>query len=608
MMRECKNCGGSFDHSAGEILKYKSSGYYCTECAKTALTICGTCKGRRSETYPWYDGTRICRDCVDEVQGSVSKCPSCSKYHNKVLVKSKVDEYKPHITRNTCPVCYEKITKDIEPNEKGRCFCGVDTYLKEKLDGGEEVFVCSKHKGKIYRCVECGGIHTTDRGYYYTHTSKKRYVCESCASKHNYFHCRICGVTHRPSEKSGEDETVCKKCAKNLIECPECKRSMDKRKGVLVHDGDKSKTVCSHCARTYKQCPMCGDRRRLVVAVLKGGHACADCRHKNGIASLHGWRYRPEPFIMYGKSRLFLGLENEFSVGDKDRERAMNHIASHFHDDILYLQHDGTVHNGAEVVTHPITYELLRKDAHGFKNMFHKDMVKHKSCGMHIHMSKDAFTPMHLFKFMNFLSNNPRFTEYIAERKGGDAKQWLLTHPELLMDKAQGKNIDPHKYVDINLQHPKSVEIRIFAGVTTYAGLMKNVEFCVALHEFAGQATKTNSAKTEEFVKFVRKYRAKYTYLWDIISKAPKNVVENYCPDRKKPRKARLAVREGMHVRINPDIPMDSLQFGGDDDISYESVGVVTQVFNQGSRGRELRVDFPHFSGFAILDTELILN
>ena len=607
MMRVCQGCSRQFDHATGDILKYKNSGYYCTECAKTALTVCGTCKGRRLEVFPWYNGTEICRECIDNVSGSIDQCGTCKTYHNLRMSKAQVDEYSPHIKRSTCPVCYERITKNLEPNKQGKCFCGTPTYMKEKVDG-KHVYVCKKHKGTLYHCVECGNIHSLDNIHYPTQESRQSRVCEQCAIKHNYFRCNMCGAYHRGANKASNDALVCKQCAKNIIDCPKCKRAMDKRKGIVVHDGEEAQTVCIHCARQYKKCPVCKQRRRLVISTLDGSVACADCRHEKGLASLHGWRYRPEPFILYGKSRLYLGLENEFSVGSKDRERAMAHIASNFHDDILYLQHDGTVHNGAEVVTHPMTYELLRKDAHGFKNMFHKDMVPHKSCGMHIHMSKDAFTPMHLYKFMNFLSNNPRFTEFIAERKGGDAKQWLLTHPELLMEKAQGKSIDPHKYVDINLQHPKSVEIRIFAGVTTYAGLMKNVEFCVALHEFAGQATKIKSAKTEEFVKFVRNLKTKYAYLWDIISKAPKNVTENYCPDRKKPRKRQEDIREGSIVRVNPDIPMNSLQFGGDEDVTYDSVGEVTRVFSQGSRGRELRVDFPDFSNFAVLDTELILN
>ena len=99
------------------------------------------------------------------------------------------------------------------------------------------------------------------------------------------------------------------------------------------------------------------------------------------------------------------------------------------------------------------------------------------------------------------------------------------------MEKAKGGRVDPHKYVDVNLQHGPSIELRIFAGVVDFPSLLKNIEFCHALYEFSRDAHRDDAFKVTKFIEHVESSKL-YPNLTSFLGKAPKMALRNSCPDK----------------------------------------------------------------------------
>lgn len=128
--------------------------------------------------------------------------------------------------------------------------------------------------------------------------------------------------------------------------------------------------------------------------------------------------------------------------------------------EFYYLKRDGSISHGFEIVTHPHQFEAFFYQLFPFDNIFNSNMnyVTEESCdndddddyddydysntslfqecGMHIHLSKSAFSNAHLYKFVKFFAEYPKYIEMIAERP---ANNYCYTEKKL-QNKTKGIN------------------------------------------------------------------------------------------------------------------------------------------------------------------------
>ena len=345
--KTCVGCKGVFSHPE-EILSYKNSGYYCHTCAKDHLTLCNHCKGRRRETWEMTDGSVICRECLDGLQNKTGRsakiCNHCGKVHMGGLTNDQFEMYHKVLpNKNICDICFNEFTENVQPETPGNCLvCGRTTYRGIEKDG-KKIPVCDSHRSELKECEHCGELNGRQFfGRARRGDSKPYHVCHSCIEKKGYFSCVGCGYLHPPEENTGD--LICKTCREDMSECHVCHTKTFRRNMRSYDVHGKIVYVCGPCSKTLNICDSCGDLKSECHEVTYpdiSGLICQDCRHENGWATLHTWRYKASKFNQYGTGPIYFGIENEFSVGEHNRSAAMKHIAKTFHESVLYQQHDG---------------------------------------------------------------------------------------------------------------------------------------------------------------------------------------------------------------------------------------------------------------------------
>jgi hypothetical protein len=218
--------------------------------------------------------------------------------------------------------------------------------------------------------------------------------------------------------------------------------------------------------------------------------------------SIESYSYKPKPKFNFikgeDKNSLFFGLELEIeNEEDKIRNKyAAQKITQILTEDIVYLKSDGSLSNGFEIVTHPMSFAFIKSIPEKFSLML--EYLKNNgfrsynstTCGMHIHISKENFTTWQLFRFMSFFNDNKEFIVKLSQRDESKLKKWASLSDEN-RDELMYKTISVKKgkdnfsrYSAINLCNDKTIEIRIFRGTLAQGSFFKNIEFCQALFEY----------------------------------------------------------------------------------------------------------------------------
>lgn len=192
----------------------------------------------------------------------------------------------------------------------------------------------------------------------------------------------------------------------------------------------------------------------------------------------------------------FFGIELEVERMDKS-ETSRGDMAQKIENKAWYFKNDGSLNNGFEIVTHPLTFSYIKHSAKDFENALNElsnsayNSYNANTCGMHIHISKKAFGTWQLYKFMKFFAENVPFIVAISQRKMEKLVQWANIEDNddnTLMYKAKKKEGNSARYVAINLQNYSTIEVRIFRGTLNFQSFMKNIEFVHALYMFTKES------------------------------------------------------------------------------------------------------------------------
>ena len=164
-------------------------------------------------------------------------------------------------------------------------------------------------------------------------------------------------------------------------------------------------------------------------------------------------------------------------------------------------------------------------------------------CGIHVHVSRDALSPLQLGKILFFVGNpyNKGFIEKIAGRNSQKYANILTKKLKdgnvlIKMKKNDAGNrptigAAPHgdtKYQAINTNTGKpTIEFRIFRSNVTKYGFFKVLDFVHALVTWcANNSSNTNDLTVEKFVQWVDTNRGVYKYLtsWLVKNKYLTNI------------------------------------------------------------------------------------
>ncbi len=311
------------------------------------------------------------------------------------------------------------------------------------------------------------------------------FVCDSCGEVHPEAQCFTVGQDRLCQTCAEEETLICSRCGERIWR--------------EDNAGTESFPLCQNCYDDYyTSCDRCGALISLDDAYYEDGDRdyplCYDCYRDRRCEneSIHDYGYKPEP-IFHGNGSRYFGVELEIDeAGENDCNASeILKIANASDTKNLYCKHDGSLNDGFELVTHPMTLEYHLKEMPWEKIL---DCAKgmgyysHKAgtCGLHIHVNRTAFgdTPYEqdavIARILYFFEKHWEELLKFSRRTQHQLDQWAARYgykdqPMEILDHAK-KGYHAGRYTCVNLQNFSTIEFRIFRGTLKYNSLIATLQ------------------------------------------------------------------------------------------------------------------------------------
>ena len=384
--------------------------------------------------------------------------------------------------------------------------------------------------------------------------------------------CGDCGADVDSTTTTDVDGTdVCETCLTEYFKCEECTEYVRDGDGVIVHTrsyatAQSDKTVCATCADDCDRCDKCdelysngyvdrvwvdGDRLDVCYACRDDLYWCDRCNEYTTYECEHSdedfddyelGHYQDDLTFYHTKAeakdtagratRLYLGWELETEMNNSGCGPGW--MRDNLGLDYVGYKEDGSLDDGVEIVSHPMTWGFIRERTKELTDALAK-MVKAgirsyqtDTCGMHVHLSRDAFSSLHLYKFLTLVYQNPDLTTRVSQRVKERLSQWasltaekLTDSPKRMLQKARTKdNMQYCRYVAVNLEPAHTIEIRIFRGTLHAPSFFKNLEYCAAAYQFTKMAG-MNQLTERHFTQYVQANKREFPNLHAFLTGKP---------------------------------------------------------------------------------------
>lgn len=321
-----------------------------------------------------------------------------------------------------------------------------------------------------YRCNECGGYFELGGEVV---TTAGRSLCAACAEEHTFV-CEDCGCRHERADHE--------------------------------HHLDRNgRLVCDACVTGYSTCDCCGRLfRNSDIHLTAGGHFCWSCSAYNSGRAIMSYGFKPEPVFhdLEGAepTRLYLGVELEMDYGNA--EAAAKRISDTYGHQLLYFKHDGSLDDGCELVTHPMSPEYMMSESGKAmwrdicRQALAEGMRSHDTdtCGLHVHVSRDFFgKSKHLQELaeLKLIETVDRLFEPIvlfSRRKRHNIDRWAPKCNAPKSDDGWVKKAERvssfakrDRYHAINVTNSSTIEFRLFRGTLKVDTILATLQFVTGL-------------------------------------------------------------------------------------------------------------------------------
>lgn len=311
------------------------------------------------------------------------------------------------------------------------------------------------------------------------------------------FVCSVCGQSHPMHEcTTFEDEELCPRCldAETRV-CHVCGERIWRDDNA----GDGDTPLCEHCyEQHYTSCARCGALLPLDSAYYLSDDAddedplCYSCYLlRNADREIHNYYYKPDP-IFYGDGERYLGVELEIDGAGERNDRACQllDIANRNGHEHIYIKHDGSLDDGMEIVTHPMTlaYHMTEMPwGDVVSEALRMGYTSHKACtcGLHVHVNRDAFGETQaeqeevIARILFFVENHWNELLRFSRRSRSQMEQWAARYgrkddPKAVLDNAKKEHYQRYKCV--NLTNYSTVEFRMFRGTLKLNTLLATLQ------------------------------------------------------------------------------------------------------------------------------------
>lgn len=336
----------------------------------------------------------------------------------------------------------------------------------------------------------------------------------------NKIYCSHCGVLIENEDfDTVNGEPICQDCAdRYTVICDRCGAT------IWLEDsyGDEYTTLCRNCYENhYTRCSCCDALLHEDDAYhLDGYDYCSECYHDevDKSRSIHDYGYKPEP-IFYGESDRYFGVELEIDGAGKDSDNAdsLLEIANDSNERI-YIKSDGSLDDGMEIVTHPMTLDYHRSFCWNeiMEKAISMGYRSHQTstCGLHIHINRDSLGDDReeqeevISRILYFIEHHWNEMLKFSRRSEYSMNRWAArygfekTGREILDKAKKGNN---GRYAAVNLMNYATIEFRLFRGTLKHNTLIAAIELVNEICDLAIHLTDEDIAKLSwsEFVRAI---------------------------------------------------------------------------------------------------------
>ena len=233
------------------------------------------------------------------------------------------------------------------------------------------------------------------------------------------------------------------------------------------------------------------------------------------------------------RTSLYMGFELELETGRFPRTDCAQFVLDTINtetNDIVYIKEDGSLENGFEIVSHPMTLGFAMEHFawDGISGLIKRGCKSWDAgtCGLHVHLSRSAFRDeKHLFKFFKLLLDNApdvkRFAGRDSERWANFDKNyffnawndydvdgnWVTRTSTSLMKHAKNESRNDTRYCAVNLQNRHTVELRFFKPSLNPKTVQSALQFCDAVFNYTETECDTKKVMSGNALAF-RSFRS----------------------------------------------------------------------------------------------------
>jgi len=154
----------------------------------------------------------------------------------------------------------------------------------------------------------------------------------------------------------------------------------------------------------------------------------------------------------------------------------------------VYCKHDGSLNNGFEIVTHPMTldYHITKMPWANVLNEAKRiGYLSHQAgtCGLHVHINRSAFGSTEkeqdeviariLYFFEKHWEELLKFSRRTHKQLQWANRYGLKEHPQEILKHAKG---DQERYTCVNLTNYHTIEFRVFRGTLKLNTLLATLQ------------------------------------------------------------------------------------------------------------------------------------
>lgn len=374
----------------------------------------------------------------------------------------------------------ELLTRTDNPNLT-EFSCGEDTYIHRGRELLKNAAICEGCEDLTEDLNEVNGMN----------------VCRYCYSNRTST-CTFCDqLTLNRQGQDLRNGWCCNNCLdENTFSCDDC--------GYSISNSEESEleSICTSCFGNYSECGTCGQFDREVGVYGN----CSTCESLKLSSKIRSYSFRPKPkFFGEDLDNLYFGIELEVDDVSNNCEE-LTDVTSAIKENFYYYKWDGSLENGFEIVTHPMSVDFASDYDWNTKletiNSYGLTSQNNDTSGLHIHVSRkgmgsnkteiDETISKVLFLHERFKNEIIQFS-----RRGGEnsyARFYTLMHgdtPKKLLEKAKSGE----RYSIINLEPNHTIEFRGFKGTLNGDHLKAAIQFTYEIIQFARLSTEDEVAK-----------------------------------------------------------------------------------------------------------------